>query len=79
MARPGSTQPTDVELRILDVLWEHGPSTVRQVHNVLAEDRDTGYSTTLKMMQVMLQKGLGCTTSTPRNTCWRGSPWEPAT
>lgn len=58
MARPGSTQPTEVELQILSVLWEHGLGSVRQVHEALAEERDTGYSTTLKMMQVMLEKGL---------------------
>lgn len=58
MARPAASQPTDVELQILGVLWEHGPCTVRQVHDALAEHRDTGYSTTLKMMQVMLDKGL---------------------
>jgi predicted transcriptional regulator len=47
-----------VELQILDVLWERGPSTVRQVHEALASQRDTGYSTTLKMIQVMREKGL---------------------
>ena len=50
--------PTDVELEILNVLWDRGPSTVRQVHNELAAARDSGYSTTLKMMQVMLDKNL---------------------
>ena len=58
MARPVSTQPTEVELQILSVLWESGPCTVRQVHDTLLQSRDTGYSTTLKMMQVMLDKGL---------------------
>jgi BlaI family penicillinase repressor len=58
MPRHPSSQPTDVELQILDVLWEQGPSTVRRVHNSLAAQRDTGYSTTLKMLQVMRQKGL---------------------
>lgn len=58
MARPSSTQPTEVELQILSVLWEHGPCSVRQVHEALAAARETGYSTTLKMMQVMLEKGL---------------------
>ena len=58
MPRRPSPRPTDVELRILEVLWQHGPSTVRQVHDALAADRDTGYSTTLKMMQVMRDKGL---------------------
>ena len=58
MPRPRSTQPTDVELQILDVLWHRGPSTVRQVHNALMPQRDCGYSTTLKMLQVMREKGL---------------------
>ena len=60
MARKASPQPTDVELAILRVLWARGPSTVREVHLELSSDpdRDTGYSTTLKMMQVMLEKGL---------------------
>ena len=58
MPRYPSSQPTDVELQILEVLWQRGPSTVRQVHNALARERDTGYSTTLKMLQVMREKGL---------------------
>lgn len=58
MARQTSSQPTEVELQILSVLWELGPCTVRQVHQALADRRETGYSTTLKMMQVMLEKGL---------------------
>jgi BlaI family penicillinase repressor len=51
-------RPTDAELAILRVLWELGPSTVRQVHEALAETRDTGYTTTLKLMQIMADKGL---------------------
>jgi BlaI family transcriptional regulator, penicillinase repressor len=58
MARKASDQPTDVELAILRVLWQLGPSSVREVHQALAATRDTGYSTTLKMMQVMFEKGL---------------------
>jgi BlaI family penicillinase repressor len=58
MPRKPSDQPNDVELSILRVLWERGPSTVREVHDTLQEDRDTGYTSTLKMMQVMLEKGL---------------------
>jgi predicted transcriptional regulator len=50
--------PTPVELAILQVLWQRGPSTVRQVHNALKKQRETGYSTTLKMVQVMTEKGL---------------------
>jgi len=58
MPRPASPQPTDVELQILSVLWERGSCTVRQVHEALSSARETGYSTTLKMMQVMKAKRL---------------------
>ena len=58
MARKASSKPTEVELQILDVLWREGPCTVREVHVALERNRDTGYSTTLKMMQVMTDKGL---------------------
>ena len=58
MPRRTSPQPTEVELAILRVLWDRGPSSVRQVHEALSGTRDTGYSTTLKMMQVMFEKGL---------------------
>ena len=51
-------RPTDSELAILTILWERGPSTVRQVHDALAGTRDTGYTTTLKLMQIMADKGL---------------------
>lgn len=50
--------PTQVELAILQVLWQRGPSTVRGIHNALKSERDTGQSTTLKMVQVMTEKGL---------------------
>lgn len=52
------TRPTDTELAILQVLWEDGASTVRQVHERLAVTRETGYTTTLKLMQIMADKGL---------------------
>ena len=51
-------RPTDAELSILRVLWERGPATVRQVHEALADTRETGYTTTLKLMQIMADKGL---------------------
>ena len=51
-----ATIPSDAELGILMILWERGPSTVRQVHEALA--KDTGYTSTLKQMQVMHEKGL---------------------
>jgi predicted transcriptional regulator len=58
MPRPPSTVPTEVELAILRVLWRDGPGTVRQIHDALKSERGTGYSTTLKMIQVMTEKGL---------------------
>ena len=57
MARP-QPRPTDAELAILRVLWDRGASTVRQVHEALADTRETGYTTTLKLMQIMADKGL---------------------
>lgn len=51
-------RPTDAELEILRVIWERGPATVRQVHEALASTRETGYTTTLKLMQIMTDKGL---------------------
>lgn len=60
MARAASTQPTEVELQILRILWKSGAATAREVHNALAEfeEKDTSYSTTVKMLAVMLDKGL---------------------
>ena len=51
-------RPTDAELVILRVLWDHGPATVRQVNRILNEARPTGHTTTLKQMQVLHAKGL---------------------
>jgi predicted transcriptional regulator len=51
-------RPTDAELEILRVLWANGPSTVRQVNEQLSADRGVGYTTTLKLMQIMAEKGL---------------------
>jgi predicted transcriptional regulator len=59
-------RPTDAELAILRVLWERGSSTVRQVHEALAATRDTGYTTTLKLMQIMADKGLVTRNETAR-------------
>lgn len=58
MPRHASSQPTDVELQILNALWNLGPSTVRQVHDRLGQTRDVVYATTKKMLLVMLEKGL---------------------
>jgi len=58
MARNDPPRPTDAELEILRVLWEQGPSTVRQVHTTLERQREIGYTTVLKFMQIMAAKGL---------------------
>lgn len=52
------SKPTDSEVEILHVLWENGPSTVRQVHEHLSRSRDLGYTTALKLMQIMHEKKL---------------------
>ncbi len=51
-------RPTDAELEILTVLWSIGPATVREVHNVITRRRPAQYSTILKFMQIMAEKGL---------------------
>ena len=58
MSKPSLPRPTDAELGILRVLWERGPSTVRQVHEVLSRERPTAYTTALKLLQIMTDKGL---------------------
>src|SRR4026207_2180696 len=58
MARPTATRPTDVELQILGILWELGPSPVRDIHKRLQAEKGTNYSTTVKMLAGMLEKGL---------------------
>ena len=51
-------EPTKAELEILQVIWEHGPSTVRFVNDRLNEQRDVNYTSTLKLMQIMADKGI---------------------
>jgi BlaI family transcriptional regulator, penicillinase repressor len=55
---PDPPRPTDAELEILTVLWSRGPSTVRDVHEVIARRKPTQYTTVLKMLQIMAEKGL---------------------
>jgi BlaI family transcriptional regulator, penicillinase repressor len=52
------SQPTPSELEILHVLWTRGPSTVREIHDVLSESKDLGYTSALKLLQIMTAKGL---------------------
>jgi len=58
MARRKSSRPTDRELTILRILWDKGSSTVRDVNEIMNENENTGYTTTLKLMQIMAEKGL---------------------
>jgi predicted transcriptional regulator len=58
MADKTTPRPTDAELAILRVLWERGPSTVREVHDALSSSQETGYTTVLKLLQIMTDKGL---------------------
>lgn len=51
-------RPTDAELAVLRALWQEGPSTVRQIHAVLSKEKDLGYTSVLKCLQVMTDKGL---------------------
>ncbi len=67
------SKPTDAELEILQVLWENGPSSVRFVNEQLGERKEVGYTTTLKLMQIMYEKGLVI-----RNTDARSHIYEAA-
>lgn len=64
-------KPTDSELEILQVLWQKGEVTVREVNEALNEHKDTGYTTTLKLMQIMHEKGLLERNDTARSHVYR--------
>ncbi len=66
-------RPTESELEILTVLWSRGPSTVRDVHGVIAARKPTQYTTVLKLLQIMAEKGL-----VRRNEDQRAHVYEPA-
>ena len=58
MKQESRTQPTPSELEILHILWTRGPSTVREIHEVLSKEKDVGYTSALKLLQIMTGKGL---------------------
>lgn len=58
MAASKSIKPTESELEILQILWQKGVATVREVHEELAKTKEVGYTTTLKLMQIMHEKGI---------------------
>ena len=70
-------KPTDAELAILRVLWARGPSTVRQVAGAL--ERDTGYTTALKLLQIMTEKGLVVRDERERSHVYRAARTEQQT
>ena len=72
-------RPTDAELSILRVLWTRGPSTVRQVLDALTEERATGYTTVLKLLQIMTEKRLVSRDESDRTHVYRAQLSEAAT
>jgi len=58
MKQDTRNNPTPSELAILQILWSRGPSTVREIHEVLAKEKDVGYTSALKFLQIMTAKGL---------------------
>ena len=72
-------RPTDAELAILRVLWDRGPSTVRQVFEVLSAERELGYTTALKMLQIMDEKGLVKRDNTDRTHVFAASQTQAQT
>ena len=71
MTRKRNLRPTDAELDILNVLWDEGPATVRQVHERLQPRKTSQYTTTLKLMQIMAEKGLLERDETARSHVYR--------
>ncbi|GLH69215.1 transcriptional regulator [Geothrix rubra] len=72
-------RPSDGELAILRVLWDRGPSTVRDVHADLAKGRDIGYTTVLKLLQIMVDKGLVTRDESARSHVYQAAQGEAPT
>src|SRR5688572_5907044 len=72
-------KPTESELEILQLLWEHGPSTVRFINDELSKNKETGYTTTLKLMQIMHEKGLVQRDEAGRSHVYKAAISESAT
>lgn len=58
MTKPENLKPTESEMEILNILWDKGTATVRDIHEVLEKQKPSGYTTTLKLMQIMFEKGM---------------------
>lgn len=72
-------RPTDAELAILNVLWAQGACTVRDVHERLSQERDMGYTTVLKLMQIMFDKGLVTRDDSQRSHVYKARQKEQTT
>lgn len=79
MAPLDRSLPTGAELEILRVLWRSGPATVREVHDALGPRRRTGYTTVLKLLQIMHQKGLVARDEAERSHIYRARIGESVT
>ena len=79
MGTGDSPRPTDAELAILNVLWAQGACTVRDVHQRLSQERDMGYTTVLKLMQIMFDKGLVTRDDSQRSHVYKARQKEQTT
>ena len=81
MSKAPPPKPTDSELEILHVLWQHGPATVRAINDHLSQRRqaEVGYTTTLKILQLMLEKGLVRRDDADRSHVYRAAVREQET
>jgi len=79
MARHRSTQPTNAELAVLRVLWDKGPCTVREVYDAIDRADDIGYTTVLKTMQIMADKGLVKRSELARGHVYRAAASQEST
>ncbi|SHI60310.1 Predicted transcriptional regulator [Hymenobacter daecheongensis DSM 21074] len=79
MSKSPLPKPTESELEILQVLWRQGPATVRAVNDELSRKRDIGYTTTLKLLQLMLDKGLVLRDDDSRTHVYRAAVREEET
>ena len=79
MARQEPPRPTEAELAILRVLWREGPCTVRTIQQVMSREQPTGYTTVLKLLQIMTGKGLVARDESRRSHVYRASRHEART
>lgn len=71
MSELNISKPTESELEILQILWQKGDCTVREVHEILEKIKNAGYTTTLKLMQIMHEKGLVARDTTSKTHIYR--------